>query len=152
MSRDPESVYSALSSVAARYAAGVDRRDRALFLSAFADDAAMLIPSPSGDGTLVELRGHEEIGDVVQLIARYSRTFHFVGQARYDFGDTESTGEVYCIAYHMTPDQAANVVMYIRYQDIYRRAGAGPWLIGRRQVQIDWTETRPLDWSKETQC
>ncbi|CAN5691099.1 hypothetical protein BH09ACT8_BH09ACT8_59460 [soil metagenome] len=151
MSAREGSDYDALRSVAARYAAGVDRRDRALFLSVFAEDAVMVVPS--GDGTSMQLHGHHEIGDVVKLISRFPRTFHLVGQSSYELGGTLSNGEVYCVAHHVTADADADLVMYVRYQDAYRRDGAGLWLIARRHVQVDWTETRPLTWppKKETQ-
>ena len=35
-------------------------------------------------------------------------------------------------------------MMYIRYEDIYRRDRGTPWKIDRRDVLPDWTETRPL--------
>jgi hypothetical protein len=150
MSVDTEFSYSQLRSVAARYAAGVDRRDKTLFLSAFADDAVMVVPPPSEGSTSLELRGHDEIGSVIELIARYPSTFHFVGQARYEFGITETTGEVYCIAHHLTSQRDRNLVMYIRYHDTYRREDPSKaWLIGRRSVQIDWTEIRSLMFAQE---
>jgi hypothetical protein len=35
-------------------------------------------------------------------------------------------------------------VMYIRYEDEYRRDRGGPWLIERRDVRPHWTETRQV--------
>lgn len=155
MSGDTEFTYSELRSLAARYAAGVDRRDKTLFLSAFADDAVMVVPPSSGGGTGLELNGHDEIARVIGLITRYPKTFHFVGQAHYEFGATENNGEVYCIAHHITPERDRDLVMYIRYHDIYRRErSSNAWVIGRRLVHVDWTEsteTRPLTSPKEEQ-
>lgn len=149
MTADRESSYGELRSLAARYAAGVDRRDKTLFLSAFASDAMMVVPS-STEASGLELHGHDEIATVIELIARYPSTFHLVGQAHYEFGATQSIGEVYCIAHHVTARRDRNLVMYIRYHDTYRReASSKPWLIGRRVVQVDWTETRTLGSSKE---
>jgi hypothetical protein len=152
MSVDTELGHNELRLIAARYAAGVDRRDKTLFLSAFANDAVMMMPPSSDGGAHLALHGHHEIGSVIELIARYPSTFHFVGQACYEFGDTESNGEVYCIAHHITPERDRDLVMYIRYHDIYRREGSSKaWLIGRRLVHVDWTETRPLRFPKGDQ-
>lgn len=150
MTVDPESTDSALRSVAARYASGVDRRDRELFLSAFTEDALLI--APGRNDTPLELRGHGEIGTVIELISRYPRTFHFVGQARYEFGAAETAGEVYCIAHHISPEGDRDLVMFVRYHDSYRRAGAAKtWLIERRVVQVDWIETHPIAYPKEDQ-
>lgn len=139
--------HDALRAVAARYAAGVDRRDRALFLSAFTDDAVMVVPSDRGGS--MELKGLDEIGRVTEMIARYPRTFHLLGQARYAVDATHCTGELYCIAHHITPSGDSDLVMYVRYDDTYGVDAVGDWLIKCRHVQVDWTETRPLEWPRE---
>jgi hypothetical protein len=81
---------------------------------------------------------------IPESIQRYDRTFHFLGQSTYDIGDSEATGEVYCIAHHLTPDQhgGTNYVMYIRYEDTYRPDAEGAWKFARRRLRVDWTETR----------
>jgi hypothetical protein len=136
-------VCEALRSLAAFYAAGVDRRQLGLFLSAFHPDAILAVHRADEEPHLMQ--GHAEIGRVVELIARYPRTFHLLGQARYEVRGRRAEGEVYCVANHYIPsDQgASNFVMYIRYQDRYRRELGGPWKIERRDVHPDWTETRP---------
>jgi hypothetical protein len=146
MTESPAQVHDALRSLAASYAAGVDRRQLDLFLSAFRPDAILAVHrGPAGPGGEPRLmRGHAEIGRVVQLIARYPRTFHLLGQGRYEVRGDRASGEVYCVANHYIPDDqgASNLVMYIRYQDQYRREPGGPWKIERRDVHPDWTETR----------
>jgi SnoaL-like domain len=130
-------VHEALRSLAATYAAGVDRRERELFLSAFHPGATLAVHQPrAGPHDKPRLmRGHAEIGRVVELIARYPATFHLLGQGRY---------QVHGDANHYVPgDQGAcNYVMYIRYEDEYRRDRGGPWKIERRDVHPDWAETR----------
>jgi hypothetical protein len=132
----------ALQDLAVRYARGVDRRDRALFLSAFHPDATLIVPSrqvPSGQ----VLAGHDQIGDITEAIKRFDRTFHFLGQSAYEPPDEgldpagTARGEVYCIAYHWTAGRPA-WVMHIRYQDTYRRGEAG-WRIAARRVVVDAT-------------
>jgi hypothetical protein len=86
----------------------------------------------------------ERISRIPESIQRYAKTFHVLGQSTYDIGDGEATGEVYCIAHHLTPDQhgGTNYVMYIRYQDVYRPDVDGRWKFARRALRVDWTETR----------
>ena len=142
-------VHEALRSLAACYAAGVDRRQLDLFLSAFHRDATLAVHRPQAgpDDKPRLMRGHAEIGRVVELIARYPATFHLLGQGRYEVAGDRASGEVYCVASHYIPaDQGAgNHVMYIRYDDEYRRDPSGPWKIERRDVRTQWTETRQTD-------
>jgi hypothetical protein len=141
-------VHEDLRSLAARYAAGVDRRHLDLFLSAFHPGATLAVHRPQAgpDDQPRLMRGHAEIGRVVELIARYPATFHLLGQGRYQVRGDRATGEVYCVASHYMPSAQgdSNHVMYIRYEDEYRRDQGGPWKIERRDVRTDWTETRPV--------
>jgi hypothetical protein len=138
----------ALRSLAARYASGVDRRQLDVFLSAFHPVATLAVHQPQAgpDDKPRLMRGHSEIGRVVELIARYPATFHLLGQGRYEVHGDQASGEVYCVANHYVPsDQGAcNYVMYIRYEDEYRRDRGGPWKIERRDVHPDWTEARQV--------
>jgi hypothetical protein len=144
-----------LRRLAVSYARGVDRRDRALFLSAFHPDATLTVPSTTVPAGRV-LRGHDQIGRVIEAITRFDRTFHLLGQAAYEPPDEgldpkgTARGEVYCIAHHWHP----RTIMYIRYSDIYLQNDSG-WLITARRVVVDmeelearsavWTEERPRD-------
>jgi SnoaL-like domain len=125
--------------LAVSYARGVDRRDRALFLSAFAP-ATSSVPSRTISSGRV-LRGHDEIGRVVEAITRFDRTFHFLGQAAHEPPDEgldpkgTARGEVYCIAHHWHP----KTIMYIRYRDLYLQNDSG-WLITARRVVVDASE------------
>jgi len=148
VTESPAEVHEALRSLAARYAAGVDRRQRDLFLSAFHPDATLAVHRPQGgpDGKPRLMRGHAEIGRVVELIDKYPATFHMLGQGRYQLLGDQAAGEVYCVANHyLRSDQGdCNYVMYIRYEDEYRREHGGPWQIQRRDVHTDWTERRRI--------
>jgi len=135
--------------LAACYATGVDRRDRDCFLGAFHGDATLLGDRPGARHHRPQYRmyGHDEIGQVIEWIAAYPKTFHMVGQSRYDLQQGVATGEVYCQANHyaVTDQGHVNHVMYIRYQDEYRPGDDGTWRIESRQVLVDWTETHPVD-------
>ena len=137
-----------LRSLSARYAAGVDRRDLELFLSAFHPDAS-LITYPSTGTTAHSahrMQGHQEIGRVIELIGAYRRTFHLVGQVAFDIGEGVATGEVYCVAHHITSEGAGwkDRTMYIRYHDEYRPGRNDDWKIASRAVRVDWTEDREV--------
>jgi hypothetical protein len=145
---EPRSIEESLRSLSACYAAGVDRRDLELFLGAFHMDASLIVypvPTVGLEPTRI-MRGHDEIGQVTQRISAYAKTFHKLGQGLYDIDEYVATGEVYCVAYHLTVDgpMRTNRVMYIRYQDSYRRTPGGDWRIGSREVRPDWTEIRDV--------
>jgi ketosteroid isomerase-like protein len=138
---------AALRSLARDYASGVDRRDRELLLSAFHADATLTVArydDPTSSPRT--MTGHDEIGRIVERIARYSHTFHFLGQHDYRLTDAGATGEVSCIAHHRwTDDGDRDHVMYIRYADEYRLGDDGRWRIAARIVGVDWSETRVID-------
>jgi hypothetical protein len=138
---------AALRDLAERYAAGVDRRDADLFVSAFHTDARLLVFQPSeAEEPRGTRNGPEELADVITLISRHDRTFHLLGNSRYDVSGDEARGEVYCEAHHVSAAGAeprTDHVMYIRYRDEYRR-DAGAWSIAERHVLVDWTETRQI--------
>jgi hypothetical protein len=148
MTESAAEAHEALRTLAACYAAGVDRRQLDLFLSAFRPGATLAVHRAQAgpDDEPLLMRGHAEIGRVVELIARYPMTFHLLGQGRYEVHGDRASGEVYCVANHYVPsDQGAcNYVMYIRYEDEYRRDRGGPWKIECRDVYPDWTETRQV--------
>jgi hypothetical protein len=136
-----------LRSLSARYAAGVDRRDLGLFLGVFHPDASLVTypPSAAGASSGHRMQGHDEIGQVIARIAVYRRTFHHIGQGLYDVGDATATGEVYCVAHHISSKGGPwqERTMYIRYEDEYR-GGGGDWKIASRAVRVDWTEDRTV--------
>jgi hypothetical protein len=138
-----------LRGLSTQYAIGVDRRDRSYFLEAFHPDAMLLVDRSSARHPQAQrrMKGHDEIGEIIEWIAAYPKTFHMIGQSRYDVQDGAATGEVYCQANHYAVTDQGNVnrVMYIRYQDEYRSLGDGRWRIGSRHVLVDWTETHPVD-------
>ncbi len=135
---------TAIRALAYQYASGVDRRDREGFLSAFRAAATLRVhrSGPDGDELVSTFTGHDELARVPELITRYARTFHFVGNHLCDINGDVATGEVYCTARHLTLDAQGDTdyVMLIRYRDVYRRDPGGPWLIDDRGVFVDWSE------------
>lgn len=148
MTESAADIHEALRSLAVRYAAGVDRRRLDLFLPVFRPGATLAVHRPQAgpDDKPRVLRGHAEISRVIELISRYPATFHLLGQSRYEVRGDRASGEVYCVASHYVPSDQGdrNYVMYIRYEDEYRRDRGGPWQIERRDVRPDWTETRQV--------
>jgi hypothetical protein len=138
---DPE-----LRELAARYAAACDRRDPAAFAALFTDDGRLRVFQP-WDAAVprTDVGGRERLADIPGRLARFDRTFHFIGNTLYRVTGDEAEGEVYCIAHHVRidGDTGSDHVMFIRYEDRYRRAGT--WLISDRRVLVDWTETRTVD-------
>jgi len=135
-------VIEALRALSAAYAAGVDRRDDSLVRSCFTADAELVVRGRDGVRPLPERRlvGRDEISGITTTIARYRRTFHLVGQGRYEIRGDRATGEVYCEAHHHAVDDdgvTTDRVLHIRYQDSY--ALSDEWLITKRIVGVDWS-------------
>ena len=111
---------------------------------AFHPDAVLTIHAIGDPDTVTGTRrGHDELGEITTLIARYAQTYHFVGNARYELDGDRATGEVYGMAHHLTPDRhgGTDYVMLMRYLDTYRRRD-GTWGIAERRALTDWTEVR----------
>ena len=138
-----------LRSLAERYAQGVDRRVAGdEFVALFHPDAVIAIHDPSESTEARELRGTERIARIPEVITRYAKTFHHLGQSTYEIGGGEATGEVYCIAHHLTPGAqhgGTDYVMFIRYEDTYRPNDDGAWKFAHRRLRVDWTETRAVN-------
>jgi hypothetical protein len=133
-----------LRSLAEGYARSVDRREVESFVALFHPDAAITIHDPSDTEEPRQIRGAERLAKVPEVIKRYPKTFHMLGQSTYDIGEDDATGEVYCIAHHLTPDVhgGTDYVMFIRYEDTYRPDDHGVWKFAERRLRVDWTETR----------
>jgi hypothetical protein len=134
-----------LRALAENYAHGADRGDKDAFLSAFHPDARLIVFTNTDDAEPRSVReGHEALSAIPEMLCRYDKTFHFVGNHRYAVDGDTASGEVYCIAHHLTNDAdgATDFVMLIRYLDSYRRDPGGAWRIAEREVRPDWTESR----------
>lgn len=134
------------------YAGGIDRRERDVLLAVFHPDAVLRVYNPTGSPTPVtHMTGHAEIGVITDRIQRFPFTYHFVGNARFTVDGDTASGEIYGMAHHLTPGDehgGTDYVMFMRYLDQYRRAD-DEWRISVRDAQVDWTETRFVDPTKE---
>ena len=150
---DESAIRSELRSLAEGYARGVDRHDDVeAFVALFLPDAVISIHDPGESTEPREIRGAERLARIPETIQRYEKTFHMLGQSSYQVGDGEATGEVYCIAHHLTPGHAdpksaggTDYVMFIRYEDTYRPDADGAWKFAHRHLRVDWTETRAVN-------
>jgi hypothetical protein len=149
---DESAIRHELRALAEQYARGVDRRDDVDgFVALFLADAIITIHDPSESTEPREIRGAERLARIPEIIKRYPKTFHMLGQSTYDIGEGEATGEVHCIAHHLTVDDSApesggtDYVMFIRYEDTYRRDPEGAWKFAHRRLRVDWTETRAVN-------
>jgi len=146
---DETAIRFELRALAEAYARGVDRRDDVDgFVALFLADAVISIHDPSESTEPREIRGAERLARIPESIERYPKTFHLLGQSTYAIGEHEATGEVYCIAHHLTPGAqhgGTDYVMFIRYEDTYRRDPEGAWKFAHRRLRVDCTETRAVN-------
>lgn len=122
------------------YAVGCDRRDLAMLTACFADGGTLTVHRLDRPATTMTAPAGLEripIG-----LARYDQTFHFVGNHLVDVRGDSATGDVYCMAHHLTG--AEDVVLHIRYEDTYVRTGGG-WRIATRHLRHLWTASLPVD-------
>ena len=128
---------SALRRAAELYAAGADRRDKALWRAVLADDCVI-------EGPGFAIAGAEaNLGSIDLLGQMFRATQHKVHQVLATISGDTAHGETYCTADHLLNDQDAVLSWSIRYQDTWRRV-AGEWRFARRTLVVDWEEVRPV--------
>ena len=129
------------------YAHCADRRDATGQMALFTDDTHFVVymdakdPKPSQ-----ELHGRESLAPVFADLNQYAATMHFLGQSTIiTLAGDRATGEVYCIAHHLTVDGPKRSLMIaaLRYTDTYVKR-AGDWLYAERRLYVDWIEQRAL--------
>ena len=94
-----------------------------------------------GGGAVDLVAGPDELREVAKLLSSYSTTFHLMANHTCEIEGALATGEVYCLAHHLTEEGAAgdNTLMVIRYRDRYAKLD-GAWRFARRDVMRQWTE------------
>lgn len=138
-----------LTDLIARYAAYADRRDLDALTGLFTDDAVLLLPDPPRTLEPVRMcRGRDEVRRAMSALTGFPVTFHALVGAVHDPGGAPdlATGSVACAAHHLgerSPGEIVDLVWHVRYSDVYRRGRAG-WRFARREVAIEWIETRPV--------
>ncbi|MQW74370.1 nuclear transport factor 2 family protein [Nocardioides sp. dk4132] len=137
----------ALSDLVHRYAALGDLRRPAQLAALFTATGELVVPTPPDrlEAHRV-LTGPRQIGDHLAVLEELSLTVHQIVGEVYDVpaaggAPTTATGRVACIANHLTGER--NLVWHLHYDDRYVREG-GRWLIARRELHIDFIETRQV--------
>jgi 3-phenylpropionate/cinnamic acid dioxygenase small subunit len=140
---------AALNELAVRYARHVDRREFASLAEVLSADACIAVfpGDPASHEALYRLEGLANIRQGFQLLHRYQRTFHLIGQQLLlCVTDDGASGETYCVASHFHHKHGVDhcFVMYIRYQDRFARVD-GKWRIKERQLIVDRTTGEDVD-------
>ena len=132
----------ALRALVERYAQAVDAGDSSSFTAVFTPDGHLAVD----DGvTVTDYYGRDEIPQIPDATKSLApRTMHVIGNHVAKIDGDSASGVTYCVANHLRADRS-NLVMMVRYLDLYRRGSDGEWLIADRRVVIEWTETRQAD-------
>ncbi len=137
-----------------RYCRGIDRFDLELVRSCYHPDATDSHGSFQGDIDAY-------LAWVEPIVARYDRTFHFIGNVVIDF-EPPSRGQrpppkptvaeplsmAWCESYGMAHHEAAggpehaNLVTAFRFIDRFEDRGSG-WAIAERTATTEWSRTDP---------
>ncbi|WP_016905677.1 nuclear transport factor 2 family protein [Streptomyces xiaopingdaonensis] len=147
-----------LADLVARYAAYVDDRRVEEAAALFTRDATLALPAPPARlAPEVTRTGRAEIVSALREAAAFPLTRHtvqgelFNAQSSSDAG-ARAAGRVLCTAHHLrrrTSGALTDLVWQLQYTDNYLREEEG-WRITRREVRIDWIETRsPRLWRAE---
>ncbi|MFI4983245.1 MAG: nuclear transport factor 2 family protein [Nevskiales bacterium] len=134
---------AAIRRLAALYARAMDRNEPQLLAEIFTPDAVI-------EGAGFVMQGLEQIGGIPAMLkGMYSRTLHQVHNQTVTISGDSAEAETYCSANHLTDlggGGASILVWAMRYQDRLLRHN-GRWRFQRRTVVIDWTETRPAQFT-----
>lgn len=126
---------SNLRALAATYMRGLDRLDRSLTRSVFADNATTHYGAFTG--------GPDEMAAMaMNSLGAYRTTQHFLGQINLSIDGDTATGEVYFQAFHQHATENFDRFICGRYIDRYARLD-GSWFITHRTEVVDWTRTEP---------
>jgi hypothetical protein len=129
------------------YAHCADRRDAKGQMALFTADTHFVVYMDSRNPTpSQELHSREALAPVFADLNQYDATTHFLGQSTiFTLTDDRATGEVYCLAHHVTADGGKRHLMIaaIRYLDTFVKID-GAWLFAERRLYVDWIEERAL--------
>src|SRR4029077_745718 len=113
----------ALRELIEAYARCADRRDAKGQMALFTADTHFVVYMNAKDPTpSQELHSREALAPVFAELNQYVATMHFVGQSTiFSLTRDRATGEVYCIAHHLTVDgeERRMMVAYLRYLDTF---------------------------------
>lgn len=119
-----------------KYMRGLDRLDRELLLSVFADDAWCDYGFIKGSAT-------EFVSFAITALADHEANQHMIGNVLIDIEGDEAFGEVYFNAYHKVPGETGfdDVTIAGRYLDRYEKRD-GAWKFVYRSERVDWSRTQ----------
>jgi hypothetical protein len=129
------------------YAHCADRRDAKGQMSLFTADTHFVVYMNAKDPTpAMDLHSREALAPVFADLNKYEATTHFLGQSTIlTLTGDRGTGEVYCLAHHVTLDGGKRRLMIasLRYLDTFVKRD-GSWLFAERRLYVDWMEERAL--------
>jgi len=147
LSRSEAADRLAIRELVEAYAHCADRRDAKGQMALFTEDTHFVVYINAKDPTpSQELHSREALAPVFADLNRYAATMHFLGQSTIlTLSDDRATGEVYCMAHHLTVDGSKRSLMLaaLRYADTYVKK-ADVWLYAERLLYVDWLENRAL--------
>ena len=139
-----------LGELAGRYAAYVDTRRIDELVELFTPDGVLAAAAPPEHLGPTDLhRGPRQIAAAMDLLGSIPVTQHAVVGHVVEETDRPgvASGRVACIAHHLSQRAGAdvrNTVWHLHYLDTYRTV-AGQWRFARREMHVDWIETRKVD-------
>ena len=143
-----------LGDLVARYAASVDTGAAGAVADLFTTEGALVAPAPPDHlGPTITHAGRAAIAESLGQLRGFPVTGHaIVGQVFDEAGTPDTaTGRVACVANHLSSrddGRIRNLVWHLHYADGYRRLAEG-WRIERREMHVDWIETREVrQWRK----
>lgn len=122
------------------YARAIDRSEPNVLREILTEDVVLVGPGFAVDGI------DEACAVPAGLSERFVATRHVVHNQSVTFDDDTAEGETHSTAshvFHSESGEAQVLVWEIRYQDQFR-VHDGQWRISRRELLIDWTETRAI--------
>lgn len=136
----------ALRSLVDAYALAADHADGAAAARLFVEDGRMTLwTDPAGAEPTGVRRGRDEIAAALDSLSRFRATHHAISSVGVAVVGDRATGEVMCVAHHLdeTGPEALDRVLYIRYADVFVRAGVS-WLFESRELRVQWVDVRPV--------
>jgi hypothetical protein len=120
-----------------RYMRGLDRLDKPLLQSVFADDATV-------DYGFFQGSANDFVDFAHNVLGEHLANHHMLGQMMVDVRGDEAVGEIYFQAFHRIVADGEEKDLFIagRYLDRYAKQD-GAWKISFRSEVNDWARTDP---------
>jgi len=132
--------------VVKRLARGTDRLDAELIASCYHADGF-------DDHNVFRGSGTEFAQWVLDTLAVFDATMHFVGDPHIRLDGEVAQVDTYCVAHHLSkPDgdgKADDMVLGLRYVDRFERREER-WLIAKRVCAFDWVYRVPFAWDQRS--